>query len=41
MKAIVSGIAATVLIAVLAWFGLNNAGFSSRDVQSGANVRLD
>ncbi len=41
MKPMLSGFAAIVVIAAIAWYGLGQAGFSSRDVQSGVNVRLD
>lgn len=41
MKAMWSAFAAIVLIAVLAWYGLGQAGFSAADQTSGAAVRLD
>lgn len=41
MKAMLIGFAAIVVIAVGAWYGLGEMGFSAADVQSGANVRLD
>ncbi|WP_420325686.1 hypothetical protein [Mameliella sp.] len=41
MKAMLSGFVAMILLAVGAWYGLNEMGFSSADKQSGANVRLD
>lgn len=41
MKAMLSGFAAIVVIAVAASFLLGEAGFSARDVNSGSNVRLD
>lgn len=41
MKAMFAGFAAALLIAYGAWYGLNQLGFSSADVQSGPNVRLD
>ena len=41
MKPMFAGFAAIVLIAVLAWYGLGQAGFSSAEIQSGASVRLD
>ena len=36
-----AGFAAIVVIAAVAWYGLGQAGFSSQDTQSSANVRLD
>ena len=41
MKAMLAAFAATALIAVLASYGLNQAGFSSKEMTSDANVRLD
>ncbi|WP_255564177.1 hypothetical protein [Mameliella sp. CS4] len=41
MKAMLSGFAAMILLAVGAWYGLNEMGFSTADQQTGANVRLD
>lgn len=41
MKAMLIGFAAMILLAVGAWYTLNELGFSSADVHSGANVRLD
>lgn len=41
MKPMLSGFAAIVVIAGLAWYGLGQAGFSSQDVHTGANVRID
>ncbi len=41
MKPMLSGFAAIVIIAVVAWYSLGQAGFSSREVQSGESVRLD
>lgn len=41
MKAMLTGFAAMILITVGAWYGLGQAGFSSQDVYSGQNVRLD
>ena len=41
MKAMFTGFAAMILIAVGAWYGLNELGFSSAAQQTGANVRLD
>lgn len=41
MKAMLTGFVAMIVISVAAWFGLDNAGFSTADQNSGANVRLD
>lgn len=41
MKAMFAGFAAAILIAVGAWYGLNQLGFSSAEVYSSPNVRLD
>jgi hypothetical protein len=41
MKAMMSGFIAMAVIAVGAYFVLHEAGFSSQESQSGANVRLD
>ncbi|WP_281256657.1 hypothetical protein [Actibacterium ureilyticum] len=41
MKAMLMGFAAMVVIATGAWYALGQAGFSSSEVHSGANVRLD
>ncbi|WP_261332018.1 hypothetical protein [Mameliella sediminis] len=41
MKAMLAGFTAMILLAVGAWYGLNELGFSSADRNSGANVRLD
>ena len=41
MKAMYAGFAASILIAVSAWIGLNQLGFSSADVHSGESVRID
>lgn len=41
MKAMLTGFVAIVLIAVLAWYGLNALGFSAQDAYSGANVRVE
>ncbi|WP_417207976.1 hypothetical protein [Antarctobacter sp.] len=41
MKAMFTGFVAMILLGVGAWYGLNELGFSSADVYSGANVRLD
>jgi hypothetical protein len=41
MRAMLTAFLAIVVIAVAADFGLNRAGFTSQDVQSSPNVRLD
>ncbi len=41
MKAILSGFAAIVILSVAAYYGLQQAGFSSEDIFSSENVRLD
>lgn len=41
MKAMFTGFAVMIIIGALAWAGLDRAGFSSADVNSGDNVRLD
>lgn len=41
MKAMLSAFAAIFLIAVIAWFGLENAGFTAAKHNSGPDVRLD
>ncbi|MGB0658983.1 MAG: hypothetical protein ACPGNV_02300 [Mangrovicoccus sp.] len=41
MKAMFSGFAFAILVAFGAYYGLNQMGFSSQDMYSGANVRLD
>ncbi|MEM6341754.1 MAG: hypothetical protein AAF729_11460 [Pseudomonadota bacterium] len=41
MKAIIAGIAAIIVVSAAAWYGLNQAGFSSQELNSGDNVRLD
>ncbi|SMX50518.1 hypothetical protein [Maliponia aquimaris] len=41
MKAMFAGFAAAILIAAGAWYGLNQLGFSSAEVYSSPNVRLD
>lgn len=40
MKAMLTGFAAIAVITIGAYFVLNALGFSSADVHSGANVRL-
>ena len=41
MKAMIIGFIATAVISVAAYYGLDYAGFSSEEVFSGDNVRLD
>ena len=41
MKAMFAGFAAIVVISVAAFYGLGQAGFSSEEINSGENVRLD
>lgn len=41
MKAMLASFAAIVLIGVGAYFGLHALGFSSQDVYSGSNVRVE
>ncbi|MCY4336557.1 MAG: hypothetical protein OXC60_18020 [Litoreibacter sp.] len=41
MKPMLTGFAAIIVISVVAWYGLGQAGFSSSDVHSGPNVRID
>ncbi|WP_371229729.1 hypothetical protein [Roseovarius sp. 2305UL8-3] len=41
MKAMFVGFAAIAVIAVVAWYGLGEAGFSAAEVFSNDNVRLD
>lgn len=41
MKAMLAGFAAIVLIAVGAFVGLHQLGFSAQEAYSGANVRLN
>ena len=41
MKAMMTGFAVMIVISVAAWYGLGQAGFSSQEVGSGNNVRLD
>lgn len=40
MKAFLAGVLLTIVIGVVAWFGLNALGFSAQEVYSGPNVRL-
>jgi len=41
MKPMFAGFFAIIVISIAAYFGLGEAGFSSSDVFSGDNVRLD
>ncbi len=41
MKAMIAAALAMSLISVLAWFGLEHAGFSTASQDSSASVRLD
>jgi hypothetical protein len=41
MKAMIAGFAATVVIAVVAHFALQNAGFSAQDQSVSPSVRLE
>ncbi|WP_276606308.1 hypothetical protein [Pacificoceanicola onchidii] len=41
MKAMFAGFAAMILIAFGAYFALQEIGFSTQDLSSGANVRLE
>lgn len=41
MKAMLTGFAFTIVVGVIAWVGLERAGFSSAEVFSGDSVRLD
>lgn len=41
MKAMYAGFAAMILIAVGAYYGLHEIGYSSQDRYSGQNVRLE
>ena len=41
MKAMLTGFAAIVVIGLAAWIGLGESGFSSEEVYSSENVRLD
>lgn len=41
MKAMLAGFVAIIVIAYGAWYGLNQLGFSTADVYSSPNVRLD
>ncbi|QFT82096.1 hypothetical protein FIU89_15835 [Roseovarius sp. THAF27] len=41
MKAMLSAFAATAIIAVVAWYGLHEAGFSAGERNSGESVRLE
>jgi hypothetical protein len=41
MKAMLTGFVAMIVIAGVAWYGLNEAGFSAKEVGSSDSVRLD
>ncbi len=41
MKSMLAGFAAVAVIGVVAYYGLHEIGFSSQEVYSGENVRLD
>ncbi len=41
MNAMIAAFAALFVITVVAWYGLDHAGFSSEDRQVGSAVRLD
>lgn len=41
MNAMLTGFAATILIAIGAYFALQEMGFSSQDAASGMNVRVE
>lgn len=41
MKAMLAGFAAMIVLSIGAWYGLHQLGFSSQDVYSSPNVRLD
>ncbi len=41
MKVMLAAFAATAVIAVGAWYGLGQLGFSTSDQQAGTDVRLD
>ncbi|WP_263619685.1 hypothetical protein [Salipiger bermudensis] len=41
MKAMFTGFVAIIVIGIVAYFGLHEIGFSSAEVYSGPNVRLD
>ncbi|WP_261395671.1 hypothetical protein [Salipiger bermudensis] len=41
MKAMLTGFVAIIVIGVAAYYGLHEIGFSSAEVYSGPNVRLD
>jgi hypothetical protein len=41
MKAMLAGFVAVAVIGVVAYFGLHEIGFSSQQVYSSENVRLD
>ncbi|MEO1550893.1 MAG: hypothetical protein AAFR93_10755 [Pseudomonadota bacterium] len=41
MKPMLAGFCAIIVITIGAWYGLGQAGFSSSEVHSSDNVRLD
>lgn len=41
MRVMLLAFLATAVIAVVAWYGLQNAGFSTAQETAGPNVRLD
>ena len=41
MKAMMTGFAVMIVLSVAAYYGLGEAGFSSEEVHSSDNVRLD
>jgi len=41
MKSMLAGFVAVAVIGVVAYYGLHEIGFSSQEVYSGENVRLD
>lgn len=41
MKAMLAGFAAMILIAIGAYYGLHELGFSARDAYSGPSVRVE
>ena len=41
MKAMLTGFAAIAVIGVVAYYGLHEIGFSSEEVYTSSNVRLD
>lgn len=41
MKAMFTGFAAMIVIGLVAWYGLGQAGFAADEIHSSDNVRLD